>query len=302
LPNVVLLAPAGSLEAADAAFDAGADVVYVGLKGWSRGGYRGELTPEELTQCLTQAKRKGKRVWLAANIIPRPKERADLLKRLSELADSGLDGIIVNDLGFLREVRRAFPDLFLSASIGCGALSVEDVRFYEAEGAGAVVLPANLDPEEVAAIKAKTTIQVELMAHMVEQFVQLGKCFMPSYLHFHPTERDEVGLRLTGSMKRGGVGVCFRVCQEPWDLYDGDRKREQLLFPSHQLSRLADLGDFLDAGVDVVKLQGRSLPPELLAPLVRRYRSAIAAWESGNRDWVPPEPAVLPPMWTMVGR
>jgi U32 family peptidase len=302
LPNVVLMAPAGSLEAAEAAFDAGADLVYVGLKGWSRGGYRGELTPEELKRCLAQAKRRGKRVWLAANIIPRPKERAELLARLSELAASGLDGIIVNDLGFLREVRRAFPDLFLSASIGCGALSVEDVRFYEAVGAGAVVLPANLEPEEVVAIKAKTTVQVELMAHMVEQFIQLGKCFMPSYLHFKPTQRDEVGLRLTGSMKRGGVGVCFRVCQEPWDLYDGDQKREQLLFPSRQISRLADLGEFLDAGVDVVKLQGRSLPPELLAPLVRRYRSAITAWESGNREWVPPEPAVLPPMWTMVGR
>ncbi|MFZ0699664.1 MAG: peptidase U32 family protein [Thermoplasmata archaeon] len=297
-----LLAPAGSLKAAEAAFDAGADLVYVGLKGWSRGGYRGELTRDELMECLAHAKRAGKRVWLAANIIPRPKERAELLERLAELTASGLDGVIVNDVGFLREVRRDFPDLFLSVSIGCGALNEEDVRFYEELGAGAVVLPANLDPDEVAAIKAKTTIQVELMAHMVEQFIQLGKCFMPSYLHFRPTQRDEVGLRLTGSMKRGGVGVCFRVCQEPWDLYHDGQKRERLLFPARQISRLADLGDFLDAGVDIVKLQGRSLPPVLLAPLVRQYRSAIAAWESGKRDWVPPEPAALPSMWTMVGR
>lgn len=302
MSKVALLAPAGSLEAADVAFDSGADLIYVGLKGWSRGGYRGELTRDEFTQCLAHARRQGKRVWLAANIIPKPKERAELLRRLADLTASGLEGVIVNDLGFLREVRRVFPDLFVSASIGCGAMNLEDVRFYEAQGAGAVVLPANLEPEEVAAIKSKTTIQVELMAHMVEQFIQLGKCFMPSYLHFRPTDREEVGLRLTGSVKRGGVGVCFRVCQEPWELSDGDRVREQLLFPSRQLSRLVDLGEFLDAGVDIVKLQGRSLPPELIAPLVRRYRSAIAHWENGERDWVPPEPPVLPPMWTMVGR
>ena len=39
----MLLAPAGNPEALEAALDAGADLVYVGLKGWSRGGARGEL-------------------------------------------------------------------------------------------------------------------------------------------------------------------------------------------------------------------------------------------------------------------
>jgi U32 family peptidase len=298
--RVTLLAPAGSPEAADAALRAGADAVYVGLKGWSRGGYRGELTRDELKQCLLKAKRAGKTVWLAANIIPRPAERAHLLEQLNGLTDPGLEGVIVNDVGFLREVRRAFPSLLVSASVGCGALNEWDVLFYEALGADAAVLPGHLQPEEVASIKARVSIQVEVMVHMVQQFIQLGKCFMPSYLHFHPTEKEEVGLRLTGSMKRGGVGVCFKVCQEPWDLYRDGQLVDRRLFPAQQVSRLSDLGKFLDAGVDIVKLQGRSLPPELLAPLVRRYRAAIEAWE--RRYWFEPEPAALPSMWTVVGR
>lgn len=298
--RVTLLAPAGSPEAADAALRAGADAVYVGLKGWSRGGYRGELTRDELKQCLLKAKLAGKTVWLAANIIPRPRERAHLVKELAILADLGVEGVIVNDAGFLREVKRSFPGLLVSASVGCGALNEGDVRFYEALGADAVVLPGNLDPDEVAAIKATVSIRVEVMVHMVQQFIQLGKCFMPSYLHFHPTEKEEVGLRLTGSMKRGGVGVCFKVCQEPWDLYRDGQLADRRLFPAQQVSRLADLGRFLDAGVDIVKLQGRSLPAEMLALLVRRYRAAIGAWE--GRRWFEPEPAALPSMWTVVGR
>ena len=298
--RVTLLAPAGSPEAADAALQAGADAVYVGLKGWSRGGYRGELTRDELKECLLKAKRAGKTVWLAANIIPRPTERANLLEQLNGLRDLGVEGVIVNDAGFLREVRGSFPGLLVSASVGCGALNEWDVLFYEALGADAVVLPGHLDPIEVATIKARVSIQVEVMVHMVQQFIQLGKCFMPSYLHFHPTEKEEVGLRLTGSMKRGGVGVCFKVCQEPWDLYRDGQRVDRRLFPAQQVSRLADLGAFLDAGVDILKLQGRSLPPELLAPLVRRYRAAIEAWE-GQR-WFEPEPAALPSMWTVVGR
>ena len=301
MPRVTLLAPAGSLDAAEAAYEAGADTVYVGLKGWSRGGYRGELARDELEVCLEKARRRGKSVWLAANTIPQPAERTRLLDRLAGLVALGLDGVIVNDAGFLREVVRAFPRLPVSASIGCGALNEEDVLFYEALGAAAVVLPGTLDPGEVAAIKRRVSLQVELMVHMVEQFIQLGKCFMPSYLHYRPTQREEVGIRLTGSMKRGGVGVCFKVCQELWDLDRDGRQLDRRLFPARQISRLADLGDFLDVGVDIVKLQGRSLPPALLAPLVRRYRAAIEDWEAGKRRAVP-EPAALPAMWTVVGR
>ncbi|MBI3989181.1 MAG: U32 family peptidase [candidate division NC10 bacterium] len=296
----VLLAPAGSLEAAEAALEAGADALYVGLKGWSRGGARGELTKLELKACLEQARRLGKGVRLAANIIPKPEERAHLLEQLVELAAWGIQGVIVNDPGFLREVKRRLPDLPVTASIGCGALNEGDVRFYEALGAASVVLPGTLDPSEIAAIEAKASIQVEVMLHMVQEFIQLGKCWMPSYLHFDPTEKPEVGTRLTGSMKRGGVGACFKICQQPWVLSQDGRQVDLRLFPSWQISRLAELGDFLDAGVDIVKLQGRSLPPELLVPLVRRYRVGIEAWASGRKPEA--ELATLPSKWTVVGR
>jgi collagenase-like PrtC family protease len=108
------------------------------------------------------------------------------------------------------------------------------------------------------------------------------------------------GLRQTGSMKRGGVGACFRICQQPWELFASGRWVDTRLFPSRQISRIGDVGAYAEAGVDVLKLQGRSLPVELLAPLVRRYREAIDA--RTTPEALEPLPATLPTAWAVVGR
>jgi U32 family peptidase len=296
----LLLAPAGSLAAAFIALDAGADAIYVGLKGWSRGGSKAELTEKELRQILTHTHGRGKRVHLAANIIPRPQQRDSLLR---QLADLGLDALIVNDIGFLRQIRRSLPDMPVTISIGCGALNVEDARFYESLGAAAVVLPGDVGPAEVAEIKARSGIRLELMLHMVEEVNQLGKCWMPSYMNFHSADNERsfgIQERMTGSMKRGGVGSCYKICENPWQLWIGGDLKDTRLLPSRQISRLNELGGYLAAGLDVIKLQGRSLPLELLGRLIARYRAAINAAQRGEALAV--ELPVLDAMWTVKGR
>jgi collagenase-like PrtC family protease len=72
------------------------------------------------------------------------------------------------------------------------------------------------------------------------------------------------------------------------------------LFPGRQISRIADVKAYAEAGVDVLKLQGRSLPVELLTPLVRRYREAIDAGTVPAAHVVPS--AALPATWAVVGR
>lgn len=313
----VLLAPAGSPEAVLAALDAGADAVYVGLEGWSRGGARGELTWEELASSQDRAALAGRELQVALNIIPRPEERSRLFEQIPALLDLGIRCLILNDIGVLAALRRRFPALRLTASIGCGAQTVADVAFFRELGADAVVLPGTVGPEEIREIASVRGIAVEVMVHMVEEFVLLGRCWMPSYVSLKPTplrlghsingrggngasEAEEQGLRQTGSMKRGGVGACFKICQQPWELFDGDRWADSRLFPSRQISRIAEIPAYADAGVEVFKLQGRSLPPEQLAPLVRRYRAAL---EVGARGSAPEaHPATLPDSWTVVGR
>ncbi|MGH7406711.1 MAG: peptidase U32 family protein [Candidatus Methylomirabilales bacterium] len=303
LTRPILLAPAGSPEAAAAALAAGADALYVGLKGWSRGGGRGELTAEELKGVLAEASRHGRAVQVACNTIPKPAERAFLLERVAEVATWGVAGVIVNDVGLLTAIHRRLPGLPVTASIGSGALSWADAAFYEAAGASCLVFPAVLGPDEVAVIRRHTGIQIEVMIHMVEEFILLGRCLMPSYVRLKPQPLPDApgdGQRLLGSMKRGGAGVCFKVCQQPWRLEKDGVVWDEGIFPSRQLSRLADLPAYLAAGVDVVKLQGRSLPAEAVFALTRRYREGLDAALRGAPVAAAPTP--LPAHWTAVGR
>jgi putative protease len=313
----LLLAPAGSPKAVSAALDAGADAVYVGLKGWSRGGARRELDWDELVSAQRVVAAAGRTLQVAVNTIPKPQERAQLFERIPALLDLKIHDVIVNDIGILVALRRRFPDLRLTASIGCGAQTVADAAFFRDLGAHAVVLPGTVSPAEMREIRAIRGISVEIMVHMVEEFVLLGKCSMPSYVHLKPSPFPSMfpseaadagdipdgalrGVRQTGSMKRGGVGACFRICQQSWELFADGRWVDARLFPSRQISRIAEVKAYGEAGVDVLKLQGRSLPVELLAPLVRRYREAIDAGKVPAADEA--RSAALPATWAVVGR
>jgi collagenase-like PrtC family protease len=177
---------------------------------------------------------------------------------------------------------------------------VDDAGFYHDLGASAVVLPGYLEPREIAAIKTRSLIAIEVMLHMVEEFTQLGKCWMPSYFHFAAAERMQTSQRLGGSVKRGGVGTCFRICQQPWKLLADGIEVDDRVLPARQISRLARIGEFLEAGADVIKIQGRSLSPEMVARITCSYRCAMEAWKRGRT--VDCEIPVLPPMWTVQGR
>jgi collagenase-like PrtC family protease len=127
---------------------------------------------------------------------------------------------------------------------------------------------------------------------------------MPSYVHLKPTALPgglPDAMRQTGSMKRGGVGACFRICQQPWQLETGDGYAAVQQFPARQLSRVSDVAGYLAAGVGVLKLQGRSLSPALLGPLVARYRRAIDTARAGA-PLTGDAGAELPVQWTVVGR
>ncbi len=300
----ILLAPAGSPEAVAAALGAGADAVYVGLSGWSRGGARGELDWDELEAAQRRVSAAGRDLHLALNTIPGPRERALLMEQIPALLALGIRDLILNDIGMLAILRRRFADLRLTASVGCGARTTADVAAFRDLGADAVVLPGTIAPAEVREIRSVRGISLEVMIHMVEEFALLGRCWMPSYLHLRPSalpagpgHAPAAALRRqTGSMKRGGVGACFRICQQPWDLLAGGLEMGERLLPSRQIDRIGEVRAYAEAGADVLKLQGRSLPVEALASLVRRYREAIDGRDAGAL------PADLPRSWTAIGR
>jgi len=264
-----LLAPAGSRAAVSAALSAGADAVYVGARGWSRGGPRVGLSPEEIAGAALECRGRGTTLHVALNTVPGAGEVPDFLSSLRRYRGDGIEAVILSDPGVISLASREFPDLNICASVGVSALNPSEALFYRELGATAVVLPTAVSREEVPAIKAACGLRVEVFLRCRAEFIVQGKCGLSGYAREAEGPAERPGIGIAGppsSAKRGGR--CFLVCAA-------------LPVDRTPYSIEEELADWIAAGVDAFKIEGRDLSPEKLFPLVSRLRgkldSAIAA-------------------------
>ncbi len=270
------MAPAGSREAVAAALASGADVVYVGLAGWSRGGSLAGLPAGELAACVALVREAGARLYLALNVVPDLRALEVFWEKLAGWVALGVDGLILNDYGLLREVRRRYPGLGLTASVGCGALNREDLLFLAAAGADTVVLPPGIAPEEVAAVASGGMAPaVEVFARGVREPFLLGRCWLAGYLRRVAVPREGRTL-YPGSARRGGT--CGRPCRVPWNW--GGRAAGPL--PEEEIAVYHHLAEYVAAGVRYFKIQGRDLPPERVRVLVEELRAGLERLDHGG--------------------
>ena len=250
----ILLAPAGSLPAVEAALSAGADAVYVGVRSLSRGGRTG-LPLESAGAAVSICRRSGARLHAAANAIPSSGELPAFLASLRRLRDEGIDEVILNDPGVIALVRREFPGLPICASVGLSVLNPEDARAYRELGADAVVLPSAVRPEEIPALRRASGLRIEVFAHCRPEFLLHGKCGLTGYA-------AEAAGGGPASAKRGGS--CRLVCRN-------------LPVPYEAHSIEDELPVWIAAGADVFKIEGRDLAPPAVAALATRLRRKLDA-------------------------
>src|SRR5438046_5218815 len=96
-----LLSPAGSLDAVRAAVANGADAVYLGAQRFNARDEGAQLTLEELAEACRIAHARGRRIYLTLNVLVKPRELSDALALLGEAIDSGIDAVIVQDIGLI---------------------------------------------------------------------------------------------------------------------------------------------------------------------------------------------------------
>lgn len=258
-PRPILLAPAGSLPAVGAALEAGADAVYAGVRTLSRGGRTG-LQAGDVAAAVGACRRAGARFHAAVNAVPAPCDAARFVAAVRRLRDEGVDEAILNDPGVIALVRREFPELPLCASVGLTAMNPEDARAYRELGANAIVLPSAVRPEEVPAIREASGLRIEVFAWCRAEFLLHGKCGLTAYAS------EGAGGALI-SPKRGGS--CRLVCRA-------------LPVPTEPRSLEEELSAWVDAGVDVFKIEGRELSPAAVAAMVGRFRRKLDAVLSGS--------------------
>ncbi len=258
-----LLAPAGTAEAFAAALDAGADAVYVGLKELSARAFAQNFTLSELAELLKAARKKGSRVFVAMNSLFRQEEMDIVVRQLAGLEMLGVDGLIIQDLGLWRLVRRYFPSIPLHASTLMTIHNSLGVIQAHRMGFKRVVLAREMTMEEIGAAAAAAPIETEVFIHGALCFSYSGLCLFSSYFGGRSSMRGE----------------CVQPCRR---LYSWSGKKGRY-FSMGDLCALDFVWDLARAGVKSFKIEGRLRPPSYVFNVVRAYRIVIDA-RPGDHD------------------
>ena len=127
IKRMELLAPAGDMQSARAAFSAGADACYIGGS-FSARAYAANFAKEEMLALIEYAHLRGKRVHAAINIMLKQSEVPRALEEAAFLYEAGVDAIIASDLGFIAQAHRLFPGLPIHASTQMGVQDAAGAR------------------------------------------------------------------------------------------------------------------------------------------------------------------------------
>jgi putative protease len=261
LKKMELLAPAGTLQAFEAAVDAGADAVYVGAPLLNARALARNFSYEDLAATVAFAHQQGVKVYTAMNSLMKEAEIPQAMETLAVLDGIGMDGLILQDLGVYALARRFFPRLRLHASTLMVAHNSMAVAQCVAMGFSRVVLARELDLREIGAIRsANPEVELEVFVHGALCFSYSGLCMFSSYLG------GKSGLR----------GRCVQPCRRRYE-YGGKGKpgAAGYFFSMNDLEGLDYLPPLAAAGVHSIKIEGRMRSVHYVREVVRGYRLAL---------------------------
>ncbi len=261
-----LLAPAGSLEAFFAALECGADAVYCGPKEFSARAKAKNFTAAELERMTACAHARNARLYVTINSLVKEGELPELIGLLADMEAMGIDAVILQDPAVWRLAREFFPGLRLHASTQLTIHNSAGVRMLERMGFSRAVLARELSLEEIAALRARTSLELEHFVHGALCFSFSGQCYFSSYL----------------GGKSGNRGRCAQPCRR---LYRS-RLQEGYYFSTHDLSAIDLLPELARAGICSFKIEGRMKSAEYVANVVAAYRRVLDAPEAGRSEAV----------------
>lgn len=254
-----LLAPAGSLDAALAALQYGADAIYLGLPNFSARAYADNQSLASLANLLAIARsyKPAKKVYVALNTLIEDGELPQLIATLAELADLPPDALIVQDLGLANLVRQHFPNLTLHASTQLATHSIASVKALQKLGFKRVVLARELSLREVANIVKECDVEIELFIHGALCYSISGICLFSACTY----------------NRSGNRGRCAYCCREPFTT--ATQSTPAFPFSMRDLSLSPLLEQVVATGAHSLKIEGRMKAPLYVACVTDLYRRLI---------------------------
>lgn len=249
-----ILAPCGGEECLDAALNAGADAIYLGLKSFSARKNAANFTEEQFSAAVDKAHRQGVKIYVPINTVIFDNEIPKLEKTVEFLAQAGADAVIVQDFAVARIISEIAPDLRLHASTQMTVTSEKGAEFAKRNGFSRVVLPRELSLNEIERIISSVDIETEVFVHGALCVCVSGQCLLSAAL----------------GGRSGNRGLCAQPCRLNYSV--GER---QNVLSLKDLSLIEQLSLLEKIGVTSAKIEGRMKRPEYVAASIFECRKAL---------------------------
>ncbi len=258
-----LLSPAGDIDGAVGAINAGADAVYLGTEEFSARAYAKNLTIEETIEMIQYAHLYHRKLYLTMNTLLKTMEFPRALSVLDRLYQAGLDAVIVQDLGLLSCLHQYFPELEIHASTQLSVLSAAGMEQLKEYHVTRVVPGRELSLAELVELK-KTGMELECFIHGAMCYAYSGRCLMSS---------------LAGG-RSGNRGRCAGPCRKQYHI---PGQKDAYLLSMKDMCSVDRIGALIDAGIDSFKIEGRMKAAEYTAGVTSVYRKVIDRIENGEK-------------------
>jgi putative protease len=257
--KIELLAPGGDVEAIKAAVVAGANAVYCGLDTFNARNRAANLSFDDLNGVIRLAHKYDCEVFLTLNVVILEQELPTMIKLLNKLVNSGIDGIIVQDLGMFNLVKKFFPTLDIHASTQLTTHNEGQIHFLNKIGASRLNLSRELNIGEIKSLTKLSHdlgVLTEVFVHGALCIAFSGQCYSSSV---------SVG-------NSGNRGRCSQACRDEYEVTATGNKYPLNLKDN---SAYFDLPQLVEAGVDSLKIEGRIKGAHYVYTVVDTWRKQI---------------------------
>ena len=249
----------------------GADSVYLAGTDFGMRSFAGNFTPEELPVAVRFAHEHGVKVHVTVNTMPRNNEICNLPAYLEQLDNTGVDALIVADMGAFTLAKKYAPHCQLHISTQQSIANYECAAAWYDLGASRVVLARELSLREIAEIRQKTPkeLEIETFGHGAMCVSYSGRCLLSNYM----TGRDS------------NRGACAQPCRYQYALMEEKRPGEYFpvyedekgtyILNSRDMCTIDHLKDLMEAGIDCIKIEGRAKSAYYAAIVTGAYRHCI---------------------------
>jgi len=274
------MAPVGSYESLMAAIQAGANSVYFGIEKLNmRARSSNNFTFEDLHKIVDICKQANVKTYLTVNTIIYDNELEKMRQVIDAAAEANVTAVIASDVSVMQYARQKGVEVHASTQLNIS--NIEAIEFYS-NFCDVIVTARELSIDQVADItylikKRNITgpsgnlVQIEIFCHGALCMAVSGKCYLSLHEYYHSANR----------------GSCLQNCRRPYILTDKESGAEievdnEYLMSPKDLCTIGFIDKIIDAGVSVLKIEGRARSGEYVKTVVECYNEAINAVLDGT--------------------